>query len=214
MMRLPRPLPPLLIFAAMVGPRQMSAQGLTLRAGAANIGNPLIGGVAGGGLLGSIPVGSNGARLLVGAEYLAGTSSRFGIPCAGLIAPGSCAPEPLRDRAAASSGLVGIRLPAWHERRAAVYLGGDLGVSWLRSRTRGEASGREIHAAKAMWRGDLVGEVEWLAGGQRGVGLIGGVAVGGLAPVDRDLVVDGYTPLDRTARTLRGWLGITWRSGR
>ena len=203
-----------LVAAATLGTSELLGQALTVRAGAAHIGNELVGGVLGGGLLASFPVGSSDTRILIGAEYLAGTSSRIGVPCGGLIAPRTCPPEPLQAWAASASGLVGIRVPAWQGRRVTVSLGGDLGISRVRSRTRGQASGREITAAKAMWRGDLVGEAEWHPRARRGLGLVGGVAVGGLAPVSRDVVADGYTPFDRTARALRGWLGVTWRSGR
>lgn len=125
-----------LVAAATLGTSELSGQALTVRAGAAHIGNELIGGVLGGGLLASFPVGSSDTRILVGAEYLAGTSSRIGVPCGGLIVPGTCPPEPLQDWAASASGLVGIRVPAWQGRRVTVSLGGDLGISRVRSRTR------------------------------------------------------------------------------
>lgn len=197
------------VLAAVALPHPLNAQ-ISLRAAAADVDNRLIGGMIGAAVFGSVPIGGANTRLVFGGEYLAGSTSRIGVPCGGFIPPGRCPPEPLRDNASSVSGIAGIRIPAMRSGNTALYLGGDLGLTALRSRTRGLTSGRRITADKAMWRADIVGEVEWTPPNGR-FGLGGGAALGGLAPVGNTIVVDGYTPFNETMRAFRVWIGLSWR---
>jgi hypothetical protein len=58
-------------------------------------GNPLMGG----GAQLRVPLGDGPFAFRVGVERLSGQADRIGAPCAGLIAPGTCPQERVRDQA-------------------------------------------------------------------------------------------------------------------
>ena len=140
-----------------------------------------------------------------------GHAGRIGVPCAGLIQPGTCAAEPLRDEARLTSASGGTTLRMFHGRHALVALTGDLVLASLRADTRGLSSGQTLTAAKTLWGGLVGAHAAWIPVVRVPVALQIAGGVGGVMPIARELVVDGYTPFERGIQVRRLRLGIAWQ---
>ena len=147
------------------------------------------------------------ARL--GAERLSGDSRRTGAPCAGLIRPGTCAPEPLRDDARLTSVAGGLALRVLSSQRFALEVAGDLRLGRVRADTRGLTSGGTLTAGKTLWGGDVGVEGSWSPWTHVPLALEVGATAGGLWPVTH--VADGYTPFEIGFDVSRLRVGLAWR---
>lgn len=137
-------------------------------------------------------------------------SGRIGAPCAGLIQPGTCPPEPLRDDARLLSVGGGAALRVLRAQRVSVSLTGDLSLASVRADTRGETSGGRLSASKTLWGAALGARAAWTPMMRVPLALELGVGIGTLSPVSEDDVVDGYTPFENHFRICRAQLGVTW----
>jgi hypothetical protein len=138
-------------------------------------------------------------------------SGRIGAPCAGLIRPGSCPPEPLRDDARFLSASGGGALRVLRAERVSVALTGDLSLASMRADTRGETSGGRLFASKTLWGATLGARAAWTPMRRVPLDLELGVGIGTLSPIREDDVVDGYTPFESQFEVRRAQFGITWR---
>ena len=100
------------IAAALVAPVAAAAQTLTISALSLTAHHELLGdALLGGGVQLILPRTYERLAFHLGAERLSGSAGRIGSTCTGLVQPGACPPEPLRDRAqlTGASGEVVIR---------------------------------------------------------------------------------------------------------
>jgi hypothetical protein len=139
---------------ALLAPAPSLAQGVGVSAVALSgqhylLGDPLTGAAVG------ITLPRRGSRLTfrLGAERMRGGAERTGIPCAGLIQPGTCPPERVRDDARLTGASGGAAFRLLGRRRATIALTADLSLASLRSATRGLTSGDSIWVTKVMWGG-------------------------------------------------------------
>ncbi len=190
------------------------AQSLAVRAVAAEIRHPLFGGLFGAALVATVPLGSSSIALEIAGERLVGNSSRFDVPCAGLIEPGTCRPEPLRDHGSSTAISIGLSAPAAPGRRVSFRAGGALALAFVATDTRGLVTGAQLSARKTLWRADVEGEWTWHPWSGKPLALLGGAAAGWQAPFRHEEVADGYTPLNQGAAVVRLWLGVSWRKVR
>jgi hypothetical protein len=194
-----------------IGAGPARAQSLGVRAVGADLRHQVLGGLFGAALVGTVPLGSAGTELVLAGEHLKGRSNRIGVPCAGLIEPGTCGPEQLRDYATASSLAAGVSGRIAGSGRLALSAGGRLVAMHLRTRTRGLDSGRELSANKTMGGAEVGLEGAWHPWGNTPLALVTGAAVGWQSPVRNEVLLDGYTPFEQGFRVARAWLGLTWR---
>jgi len=144
---------------------------------------------------------------------LRGAQTRHGIACAGLIMPGTCSPEPIRDDSRIRALTLGVALhvlrrPSW---RIAVSPG--LRIATVRADSRGLTSGRRLSATKlvAGAEGDL--ELSASAGAFPRLEAHLAIGVGALIGAD-DRIADGYTPFSNDFALRRAQLGLALRLGR
>lgn len=154
-----------------------------------------------------------GASSFVRAERLRGSAERIGVPCAGLVEPGTCATEGVRDRARLGGGSIGIAFAELVQEQFDVSITADWMVAELHVHTQGLSSGRAVSASKVMWGPQLGVASLWRP--VKGVPLaleIGG-AVRGLLPVVQTNVTDGYTPFEDSFGGALAHIGVSWRIG-
>ena len=151
------------------------------------------------------------ATFRAGVERLAGKSRRVGSPCSGLVLPGTCQPEPMRDNATMTSVSVGLggRVLEWH--RMTLSLTGDVGLLNVHVDSRGLTSGGSISAGKQLWDTDVGIEGGWAPWTRIPLALEAGIAGGHLAPVTNDVLVDGYSPFENSFDIVRVRVGVAWR---
>jgi hypothetical protein len=149
--------------------------------------------------------------LRLSAEKLSGDASRFGVPCAGLIPPAGCDPEPLRDDASLTiaTGGVGLHMLSW--RRLLVEATGDFGAGRIRVDTRGLTSGKMLRATKTVWSNAVGLEASWLPWASVPIALEAGASAGRLSPTSQELTPDGYTPFETSFSISRLHIGAAWR---
>lgn len=187
-----------------------SAQSVTVSGTSATAQHPLLGEP----LIGaSIAIRTREAPTMFQFEvsHARARSGRIGAPCAGLIRPGSCPPEPLRDNARLLSAGGGAALRVLRTARVSVSLTGDLSLASVRADTRGETSGGRLSASKTLWGATLGARAAWTPVMRVPLALELGVGIGTLSPIKEDDVVDGYTPFESQFQVRRAQLGITWR---
>jgi hypothetical protein len=210
-----RPLFVVTVALALARPAASPAQDVTASAVALSakhylLDDPLVGGA----LQLRLPLPDGPFAVRLGAERLTATAERVGIPCAGLIPPGdACAPEPLRDAARLTNASGGVALRILGGRRGELSLTADLTLGSLRADTRA-ASGKTLAAQKWVWGGFFGAEAAWTPSPRLPLALEIGGALGGLMPVAREVIVDGYTPFDKGLDAARLRLGLAWRRDR
>jgi hypothetical protein len=197
----------------LIGPRASSqvkgggVSGVVLSAGHELLGNPLVG--AGGEF--RIPVGDGRGGFRFGGERVVGQSRRIGVPCAGLVRPGTCSPEPIRDQSQLTTIRVGGTLRLFGGQRNAVSLAADWIGAGAHVVTRGQSSGNTLIADKVLWGPWIGADADWVPTVRIPIGLEIEAGIGSLAPVASDQILDGYTPFEGgfTVRHLR--LALVWR---
>jgi len=149
--------------------------------------------------------------LRVGAERLAGTSRRIGTPCTGLVQPGTCEPEPMRDKARLIAASAGIGVRAITSRRIAVDVIADLSLTHAYIDSRGLASGETISADQHLWDGDIGVETVWSPWSRLPVAIDASVSADHLKAVTTTPAVDGYAPFENGFELVRLRFGVAWR---
>ena len=159
----------------------------------------------------SVPLGSDGASIRLGAERVSGNARRTGSTCSGLVEPGTCGPEPLRDDVRLSTASIGFGYGALAGARFALDLAADLRFGQVHVETRGQTSGGAISISKGLRGVELGVNGSWIPVARFPIALAVGAAVGELGPVVSEQIVDGYTPFEGefTLRHLR--VGVSWR---
>lgn len=145
------------------------------------------------------------------ADHLRSSNSRIGMACAGLIMPGTCFAEQLSDDTRSTIGTGGMTYRLLGNQQVAFGLAADATLARVQADTRGLVSRRELAASKMLW-GGLVGlEASWTPVSAWPLAIELGGAWGGLTPVSRDQVVDGYIPFEDSFSVTHARLGVTWR---
>ncbi len=172
------------------------------------LGNRLYGGAA----RINIPLGGGHASVRLGAERVSGNSRRTGVACAGLVMPGTCAPEPLRDDASlnTATGGLGYRALVWE--RFAVDVGADVRVGRVQADTRGLMSERTLSSSKTLRGFELGIDGSWFPWARLPLALEVGGSVGELTPVVSEQLIDGYTPFEGGFGLTRVRVGVEWRA--
>ena len=185
-----------------------SVNGVVLSANHELLGKPLVGA----GVEFWIPIEQGPFTFRFGGEMVHGLANRIGVPCAGLIQPGTCAPEPVRDRSQMTTVRGGFTLRLVDGRKSTVRLATDWMVTRVSVDTHGLASGRDLTAASMLWGPRLGLTADWKPISRAPVGLELEAGIGGLAAVPpQTRIEDGYTPFDGTVSVRYGRLGLAWR---
>jgi hypothetical protein len=187
------------------------AQMVGARVVAVDINHPRIGGLLGAALAAEAPLGDGRWVLTFGLERTTDGSDDIGIACGSLSPPGTCPSEPVRNHASASTVSMGVGGVVVDRRAWAVRLFVDAGISRVTTETRGRTTGNTLSAAKTMFRGGAGAETSWRPWHRTPVALDAGVSLGFQTPFDSEVLVDAFTPLDRSSRVVRLWLGASWR---
>jgi len=193
-------------------PRPVIAQGaginaVALAASHRLLGDPLTGGAA----FLEFPRGGGRVTVRLGGELLRGSSRRTGSLCVGLVPPGGCTDEPLRDDAWLATFAGGLGARVLSRDRFAVKLTGDFRLGVVESDTHGLTSGGRLSADETLWGADVGIEGAWSPWATKPLALVAGVSVGGLLPVMLDAVSDGYTPFNTPFHFTRVGVGVAWR---
>ena len=150
----------------------------------------------------------------LGIDYVRGTSDRDGIACAGLLEPGTCPPERVRDFSTVSTIRGGVSSRILYRGSLVVEAGGDGTLSWVASKSQGLASGRALSANKTLVGAFVTVTGLWTPRAQWPLALAIGGEVGGVAPAHNELQVDGYTPFEERFSIRRLRIGLAWRRDR
>jgi hypothetical protein len=144
-------------------------------------------------------------------EWLYGRADRIGTPCAGLIEPGTCELEPVRDRSQMKTVRSGLTARVIGNRGGGVKLTAD----WFEARvtvdTHGLTSGEDLIADKLMWGPFLGASAGWVPLSRVPIGLELEAGVGWIMPVVAGHVFDGYAPFDGGIANRYVRLGLAWR---
>jgi hypothetical protein len=196
----------------LVGPAAARAQGISVSAVAIAAQHPLIGEpLAGGAVSARLALHDPRVALHLEAANARSRANRVGSACAGLIRPGTCAAEPLRDEARLTSVSGGALLHVLRRRHALVALTADLTLGAVRADTRGLASGDMLRATKTLWGGLIGVQASWTPVVRVPIALEIGGGIGALVPLTRDDVLDGYTPFEQTFGIRRVRVGVAWQ---
>ncbi len=152
-----------------------------------------------------------GVAIYFGSEWALGDRTATGVPCAGLIPPGGCAPEQVRDESRLRTGDVGAAFRVLGNAHASLAVTADLLAGSVRRESRGLTSGRSLSAEKRMWGGRVGAESRWQPWAGTPLDVQLGVSYGELRPFSTAVVVDGYTPFEQSMRVRRILFGGTWR---
>ena len=141
-----------------------------------------------------------GARLGIrfGVGRLWGSQERVGSTCSGLVQPGSCPPEPLHDETRFTRGRGELSVALLRHHRSAVDLVAGLEVGHIQTETDGRTSGAHVTADKTVWGPDIGAELRWIPSSTVPLGLEASLAVGKYLPAGNTVIVDGYTPFQRS----------------
>ena len=146
--------------------------------------------------------------LRLGFGRLSGDHDRTGSTCSGLVEPGMCPPEPLRDETHFTRGRGELAVALLQSGRSSLGLVGGLVVGRLGSDTEGLTSGKRISADKTVWGADIGGEGRWFFSSVVPVGLEAAFSIGRLNPARNSGIADGYTPFERSFGFTRLRVGV------
>ena len=149
-----------------------------------------------------------------GAEKLVAHSSRVGFTCAGLVPPGTCAPQPVRDDARILSANGGVVLRVLSLRHADLELTADVSAASVRAVTFGLKDGGRLAATKLLGSGQLGAGMKWTPVDHVPLALQLEGAIGGFTPLVNHQLLDGYNPFDRAFGLTRYRAGIVWHRTR
>lgn len=212
-MRIHRPSRLALLAALSFAPAAAQAQAATVSALRLDAHHELLGdALMGAGALLTWPRAKSGVAFQFGVERLGANTARFGIPCAGLIQPGTCPQEALRDRARLTGARGGAVYRAVGSARAGIDVSADLALAHVRVETRGLASGSKLSATKLMWGPRLGATGSWEPISRVPVALEIGASVGGLTPLVHQHIVDGYAPFENDIGLRVVHVGLSWRT--
>jgi hypothetical protein len=141
-----------------------------------------------------------------------GSSNRIGAPCSGLVKPGTCGPEPLRDESRMTTAAAGLAVRLFENPRVAVHLTADARLGLVGADTRGAISGGSISASTEIGGGDVGLEGAWWPSARLPLALSAGVAAGGLTELAPDGGADQYVPFRGGFSMRRVWVGLAWRA--
>jgi hypothetical protein len=170
--------------------------------------------LVGAGIAGRLPLGDGGYTMRFGLEHVRGAATRTGVPCAGLIEPGTCAPERVRDDARLTVVTAGIArdLLTTHRSRLAVLA--DIALAGARADARGATSGRVLSADELLIGAAVGVEASWEPVADAPWRLEFGATIGGLRAGSPADVVDGDRPFADWFGARRLRLGASWRFAR
>jgi hypothetical protein len=149
-------------------------------------------------------------RMRLGYEFFSGDLSRTGIPCAGLIPPGTCAPEPLRQEARMHALSTAVPLALAGRERFRLHLVPGARVGRLSGDTRGLESGRSLSAEETVWGADVGIEAQVVPRPTGPVRLHLAAQRGFLRPFQAERSPDAYEPFRTTISLTRWEVGVSY----
>jgi hypothetical protein len=159
-------------------------------------------------------VGSPNVATRLGIRFgfgrLTGDQERVGSTCSGLVEPGMCPPEPLHDETRFTRGRGELSVALLRHGRSSLDLVAGLDVGHIRTDTYGRTSGARIAADKTIWGPDIGGEARWIPSSTLPVGLEASFAVGGYHAAGNTVILDGYTPFERSFSVKRVRVGAVF----
>jgi len=189
-----------------LGAQAISVNAVAISANHSLLGDPLVG--AGISLRTAGPGSSR--RFHLDIERVEGQAERFAVPCAGLIEPGTCAAENVRDDARLTSANAGVAVRLFGGRRVGLAFTTDLTLASVRVDTRAVASGQRLRATKGMWGGSFGAAMTATPVARMPLALELAAGIGGLLPINHVAVADGYTPFEESFGFTRARLGLVW----
>jgi hypothetical protein len=156
--------------------------------------------------------GGGPGTLRIALDYSRGGADRTGTTCTGLIPPGGCPAEPLRDKSMLVSAGLGLDLRHFAAGAFSFIPTIDARLAWIDVATRGENSGDQIDASKRMLEMMVGGRFQWNASTRWA--LQAGADVGVIQPLTLVHIQDGYTPFEEGFQFHRLAVGGTWTPGR
>ena len=149
------------------------------------------------------------ANLRAGLSHARGTVGMTGTLCSGLVYPGSCPDEPIRERKTLTILQVGVGLTAMRSQAAEVQVYTDLLAGNARLRDRGLHTGGTNSASNALVGGRLGANLRWWPSLRTPIGTTFGVAADFIRVLDITSCADCWTPNYRDVMTgARFELGI------
>jgi hypothetical protein len=194
---------------ALIAPT-LAAQSIGARFVVAHSSHSVLGGLVGGGLGVVLPFHPKlSGRIDI--ERIAGTASRIGVTCAGLVDPSVCLPEPQQASGRSTSAMAGITYEVVGKETVALGLLAAARFAQLHSQIRGTESGRMLTASKKVV-GAEAGPILTLIPRRKSIfSLELGGALGAMTPVRNEQVLDGYTPFSDSSTLARLWVGVNIR---
>lgn len=188
-----------------------SARPLQLRMAAVRAwsGNDLLGSLPGVDATLHVPT-SERVGLVLGAEWLQATRDETGVPCAGLIQPGTCAPERVARQGRLFTLGVGVVGSVVRRPHAALDFMLGLRAGDARTSTRGRTSGRSISGGEAVLGAEAGVDVSVVPRLDWPVALYVGARGGALGTPSSSRVYDGYTPFEKGFGLARVQAGVSW----
>lgn len=200
------------LLAAAVGAVPMQAQAVAVSGVARSARHPLLTEpLLGGGAAVHWARAGGGVTYRIGVTSLRGHADRIGIPCAGLVRPGTCAPEGVRDASRFTDATAGAALRLVGGTHAVLALTADATVASVHVDTRGHESGRTLRAAKALWGASAGLLATWMPAPRVPMGLQVAAGASALVPFVTEQISDGYTPFNDGVRLADVRLGVVWK---
>lgn len=200
------------IAATFVASSALPAQLLRIKAGLAKTSHSeLSPRLAGGGIEVSWPLGTSGLRFHLGGEHYSVSANDFGVVCAGLIEPGTCAREPLRTQGSMSVLAAGVDYPVVKLPRFRTSIVSEVNVNRVSVTKTGFTSKSSLSSSDPVWGGSVGGAASFMPVRQLPLLLEAGATVGAVRSIASAQMVDGYEPFRGGAfRVGRAWVGISF----
>jgi hypothetical protein len=146
-------------------------------------------------------------------ERIAGDDTGFGIVCAGLINPDACRTETFDRNGSLFALGLGADVSLWDGRYVQVSALPHILWGHVESVVRGVRTRNELHAAKSQIGFSAALETRVTPSTRVPLSLVAGAAARRFANIKSEMVVDGYTPFDRsyTVRLLYLGAAVSWR---
>ncbi|MEO7998407.1 MAG: hypothetical protein ABI852_13235 [Gemmatimonadaceae bacterium] len=129
----------------------------------------------------------------------AGTSSRVGVVCAGLVEPGTCGSEAIHDESTLYLFSVGPSINIVRAQGFTFDVIGQVQGGGVNSDTYGLKTGRSLTANKTLWGVSGGVAAGWQPNLRKPIVFQGSVTAGRLGGIRDNTLVDGYSPYEGKA---------------
>lgn len=157
----------------------------------------------------ALPAAGLLALFELGFTRLNSSTDGRGIPCGGLVEPGTCPEEPVRRDARLSVATASWSLPALRSGGLTLALTPEVGLGRVSGTVHGVESGRRIDASRWIYALGAGAAVRYRPLPVLPLQLQAGFHLQRLSKVNPGEVVDGYTPFDAPFIVRRLELGVS-----